>query len=58
MKRVSHTNFARFGRRFAVKLGDFERSVIDTSLNHDELKQAFHMMDTNGGKLYLILILK
>ena len=57
MKRVSHTPFSRFGRRFAVKLGDFERSVIDTSLNYDELKQAFHMMDTNGGKLYLILIL-
>ena len=45
-----HAPFRQFGKRFAVKLGDFERSLIDTSLTYDELKSAFHMMDKNNGK--------
>ena len=45
-----HAPFRQFGKRFAVKLGDFERSLIDTSLTYDELKTAFHMMDKNNGK--------
>lgn len=44
-----HAPFRQFGKRFAVKLGDFERSLIDTSLTYDELKSAFHMMDKNNG---------
>ena len=44
-----HAPFRQFGKRFAVKLGDFERSLIDTSLTYDELKTAFHMMDKNNG---------
>jgi len=43
-----HAPFRQFGKRFAVKLGDFERSLIDTSLTYDELKSAFHMMDKNN----------
>ena len=46
---ASHAHFRQFGKRFAVKLGDFERSLIDTSLTYDELKTAFHMMDKNNG---------
>ena len=39
-----------FGKRFAVRIGDFERSIIDTSLTKSELKTAFKMMDENNGK--------
>ena len=43
--------FHQFGRRFAVKLGELERSIIDTSLTQEEVKKAFHLMDENNGKL-------
>ena len=39
-----------FGKRFAVRIGDFERSIIDTSLTKSELRTAFKMMDENNGK--------
>ena len=45
-----HTQFRQFGKRYAVKLGDFERSLISSSLTRDELKRAFDMMDKNNGK--------
>ena len=49
-----------FGKRFAVKIGEFERSIINTSLTKDEIKAAFKMMDENNGeslkKYYLIYL--
>ena len=41
-----------FGKRFAVKIGEFERSIINTSLTKDEIKSAFKMMDENNGKSF------
>ena len=38
-----------FRKRFAVKIGEFERSIINTSLTKDEIKAAFKMMDENNG---------
>ena len=44
-----------FGKRFAVRIGDFERSIIDTSLTKTELKTAFKMMDENNGSFNNLL---
>ncbi|CAG5083095.1 Oidioi.mRNA.OKI2018_I69.PAR.g10277.t1.cds [Oikopleura dioica] len=38
----------RFGKRFAVRMDDFDRSIISASLTKEELKNAFKMMDENN----------
>merc|ERR1712037_23 len=38
----------RFGKRFAVRMDDFDRSIISASLTKDELKNAFKMLDENN----------
>ena len=47
------TQFRQFGKRYAVKLGDFERSLISSSLTREELRRAFNMMDKNNGKRHV-----
>ena len=47
---VKFTKRTSFRKKFAMRIGDFERSVIETSLNKSELKTAFKMMDENNGK--------
>lgn len=47
--KYSNREMGTFGKRFAVKIGEFERSIINTSLTKDEIKAAFKMMDENNG---------
>jgi len=44
-------NFRQFGKRYAIRIDDFERSIISHSLTKEELKKAFNMMDRNNGMI-------
>merc|ERR1711970_412434 len=44
-------NFRQFGKRYAIRIDDFERSIISHSLTKEELRKAFDMMDRNNDGL-------